>query len=353
MKTLVIEKSALKNNIAVVKSAAGHSCIYANLSCDAYGAGVVKVAELLREEGISRFAVDDVSAAVALREAGLVDEEIIMLRSLSDKKALEQLLDHNVVCTVGNLEAGVALNALATERATVAEAHLQVDCGMGFGGFPAEEPDKMFAVYQNLNNVAISGVYTQLHSDDRNKGLSDQLATFTSVVETLRAAGYETGIVHAAGSYALLHCDTSHLDAVRAGSVLLGRCAREKGDGLESVGHGEATVADIRWLPKGHTVGGKQLIALKRPTRVAVIPVGYQNGFGVMPPVNSIWEAITRYRKNRKRTVRLDGRKVRVLGAIGEMETLLDVTDVRCAEGDVVTFEIDPRFARGFEREYR
>lgn len=351
MKTLVIEKSALKNNISVIKEAAGAACVYANLSRDAYGAGAVETALFLRDEGISRFAVDDANIAAALRKAGLVEEEILMLRSISDKKELEILMEHNVVCSIGNLEAGVALNALAAERATVAEAHLQIDCGMGFGGFPAEEPEKMMNIYQNLGNVAISGVYTQIHSG--NKAINEQLSAFNEVLEQLRSAGYETGMVHAAGSYAMLHNDMSRLDAVRAGSALLGRCRREKKDGLQTVGFGEAAIADIRWLPKGHTVGGRKLKTLRRPTRVAVIPVGYHNGFGVMAPVHSLWEAIRRYFKNRKLTVRLDGRKVRVLGAIGGMETLLDVTDVKCAEGDIVRFEMNPQFARGFKRDFR
>lgn len=353
MKRLVIERSALKNNVNVVKEAVGRSYIYANLSCDAYGAGVVEMAKFLREEGIGRFAVDDPADAVALREAGLVDEEILMLRSLSDRKELEMLVEHDVVCTIGTLEAGMVLNALAAERATIAEVHLQVDCGMGFGGFPAEEPEKIFGVYRNMNNVAVSGIYTQLHSSDHVRGITEQLEAFNHVVEVLQGAGYETGTLHAAGSFALLHCDMSHLDAVRAGSILLGRCQRQKRDKLQVVGHGEAAISDVRWLPKGHTVAGRKLITLDRSTRVAVIPVGYQNGFGVMPPVYSVLDAIRRYWKNRNRSVRLGEQKVRVLGAIGEMETLLDVTDIRCAEGDMVHFEIDPRFARGFRREYR
>ena len=350
MRTLVIEKSALKNNISVIKEAAGSACIYANLSRDAYGAGAVNTALFLREEGISRFAVDDAEVAAALREAGLVEEEILMLRSVSDKEELELLMEHNVICTIGNLEAGVALNALAAERATVAEAQIQVDCGMGFGGFPAEEPEKMAAIYQNLTSVAISGVYTQIHS---GKNTEEQLAAFNAALEHLRTNGYETGVVHAAGSYALLHSEDARLEAVRAGSALLGRCRREKKDGLEVVGYGETTVAGIRWLPKGHTVGGRKLKTLRRPTKVAVIPVGYHNGFGVMPPVYSAWDALRRFFKSRKRTVELDGRKVKVLGSVGGMETLLDVTDVKCTEGDVIRFELDPQFARGFKREFR
>lgn len=354
MRTLVIERNALKNNISVIKEAAGSSYIYANLSSDAYGAGVVPVARLLREEGIGRFAVDDPAAAVALRKAGLVEEEILMLRSLSDKKELETLLDHNVVCSIGNLEAGLALNAVAAGHATVAEAHIQVDCGMGFGGFAAEEPEKIFAVFNDLQNVAVSGVYTQLRSRRvRGHGVPEQLELFAQTIEQLNAAGYETGTVHAAGSYATLHYDMSHLDAVRAGSALMGRCRRERGDGLKTVGHGEANVDAIRWLPKGHTVGVDKLLMLRKPTRVAIIPVGYQSGFGVLPPVNSLWDAIRRYLYNRHRTVRINGQKVRILGAIGGVETLLDVTQLKCSEGDVAVFDINPLFAKGFTREYR
>ena len=350
MRTLVIEKSALKNNISTIKEAVGGSYIYANLSSDAYGAGAVEVAKLLREEGIGRFAVDDTSTAVALRKAGLVEEEILMLRSLSDKRELETLLDHNVVCSIGNLEAGVALNALAADRATVAEAQIQVDCGLGFGGFAAEEPEKIFSIYESLQSVAVSGVYTQVRS---RRGVTEQLELFARTVEHLQTAGYETGTVHAAGSYALLHYDMSHLDAVRAGSALLGRCRRERGDGLQTVGHGEASVDAVRWLPKGHTVGGEKAVVLRRPTRVAVIPVGYQSGLGVLPPVSSLWDAIRRFFSNRRRTVRLNGQKVRILGAIGEVETLLDVTQMKCSEGDRAVFDINPIFAKGFRREYR
>lgn len=350
MRTLVIEKSALKNNISVIKQAVGRSYIYANLSSDAYGAGAVAVAKLLREEGVARFAVDSTATAVALRKAGLVDEEILMLRSLSDRGELETLLDHSVVCSIGNLEAGMALNALAAERATVAEAHIQVDCGMGFGGFAAEEPDKIFAIFDSLQSVAVSGVYTQLRS---RRGVTEQLELFSGTIRRLHQAGYETGTIHAAGSYALLHHDTSHLDAVRAGSALLGRCIRERSDGLQLVGFGETTVDAVRWLPKGHTVGGEKPITLRRPTRVAVIPVGYQCGLGVLPPVNTPWDALLRFFRNRRRTVRINGQRARVLGAIGVVETLVDVTQLKCSAGDRAVFDVDPMFANGFTREYR
>ena len=319
MKTLVIEREAVKNNIGVIKERAGEAVIYAVLTGDGQGAGLVELARLLREEGIGRFAVSEPAEAAALRRAGFVEEEILMLRPTVDRAELEQLIDLNVVCTVGSADTGMALNGAAEARSTVVEAHIQIDTGMGFGGFLADEPEKILSVYRNLPNVAVSGICTQLHA--RKKGGEDLAA---------------------------------RLDGVRAGSALLGRCRRVHGDGLYRVGYGEVGIEETRWLPKGHTVGSARPIVLRRPTRVAVLPVGYQNGFGVARAQGGgLGALLRRWLAARRRTVRVNGQRARILGAIGAIETVVDVTDLKCSAGDPAVFDIDPLYARGFVREYR
>ena len=132
MRKLIMEKAAIKNNLSVIKDKANGAAVYGVLTGDAGGAGIVPVANILRDEGIGRFAVSEVSEAVALRRAGFVDEEILMLRATTDRAELEQLLELNVVFTVSSVDTGLALNALAEARSTVVEAHIQVDTGMGF-----------------------------------------------------------------------------------------------------------------------------------------------------------------------------------------------------------------------------
>ena len=339
MKVLVIDKQAVKKNISVLKQRAEKAAIYAVLTGDAHGAGLVEMAKLLRDEGIVRFAVSEAEDAAALRKAGLV----------------EQLLDLNVVCTIGSADSGMVLNGVAKERSTVVEAHVQVDTGMGFGGFLTDEVDKILSVYRNLPNVAVSGVYTQIHTTGtRARDVAEQLDVFNQTVKAIQSAGFETGVVHAAGSYALMRYDFARMDAVRVGTALLGRCNRTKNDGLQKVGWGEAAVDDIHWLPKGHTVGNETMVRLRRPTRVAVLPVGYQNGFGVeRERQHGLRSVLRRWFASGRRTVRIDGQKVKVIGRVGAMETVLDVTDVRCSSGDIAQFELDPLFARGMKREYR
>ena len=267
---------------------------------------------------------------------------------------LERLVDLNVVCTISSVDTGLALNALAENRSTVAEAHIQVDTGMGFGGFLVGEPEKILLAYRSLPNVALSGIYTQIHAAPAGQEAEHQLQQFQRVLDAIHAAGFETGTVHAAGSYALMHCDLARMDAVRAGSVLLGRCRRTKDDGLSTVGHGEAGIAEMRWLPKGHTVGAEKTAVLKAPTRVAVVPVGYQHGFGVeRPRPAGLLGTLGRWRRGRRLYVRVNGQRARVIGSVGVSETLVDVTDLKCSAGDVVSFDLDPMYARGCVRQYR
>ena len=355
MRKLVIEKAAVKHNLSVIKERAAGAAIYGVLAGDGGGAGIVPMARLLRAEGIGRFAVYEVQEAKKLREAGFEDEEILMLRSTTDREELEQLVDLNVVCTISSVDTGLALNALAENRSTVACAHIQVDTGMGFGGFLVSEPEKILLAYRSLPNVALEGIYTQLHAMKTGDPESArQLEQFRQVLDTIHAAGFETGTVHAAGSFALLHNDGARLDGVRAGSAILGRCRRTKDDRLKTVGYGEAPLAEVRWLPKGHSVGTDKPILLKKPTRVAVLPVGYQNGFGVARPRETgFWALWARWRRARKRTVRVGDQRVRVIGPIGATETLLNVTNLKCSAGDLAVFDIDPIFARGFAREFR
>ena len=355
MRKLVIEKAAVRNNMSVLKDRAQGAALYGVLTGNGSGLGAVCLARLLRDNGVGRFAVGTVEEARQLRENSFEDEEILMLRSTVDREELEQLVDLNVVCTVSSVDTGLALNAVAENRSTVAEAHIQVDTGLGFGGFLAGEPEKILLAYRSLPNVALSGIYTQLHAVSlKDNEVGRQLDQFGQILDAIHQAGFETGMVHAAGSFALMHFDAARLDAVRAGSAILGRCRRTNGDGLKTVGYGQAPITEVRWLPKGHTVGAGKLVTLKRPTRVAVLPVGYQNGFGVERPRETGFFALWRkWRRQKNRTVRIGDQKARIIGSIGANETILNVTDLRCSAGDLATFDLDPLFARGMELELK
>lgn len=113
MKQLVFERAALKHNIAMIQERAGDAAIFAVLAGDGYGAGLIELAQILREEGISRFAVDEPEDVRRLRAAGFQEEPILMLRSTTDRGELESLLEQRAICTIGSYETGTALNGVA------------------------------------------------------------------------------------------------------------------------------------------------------------------------------------------------------------------------------------------------
>ena len=104
----------------------------------------------------------------------------------------------------------------------------------------------------------------------------------------------------------------------------------------------------------GSTVGGSALVKLKKATRVAVVPVGYQNGLGVERPREAgLFSFLGAWRRSRRQYLRIGEQKARVIGQPGAIETLVDVTNLKCAPGDMAVFQVDPLYARGLQRVYR
>ncbi|MFI3249554.1 MAG: alanine racemase [Eubacteriales bacterium] len=354
MNQLIIQTSKIIHNLDVVKGRVGSAVIYGSL----FGSeehSILPVARTLADNGVNRFAVRRVEDASALREAGFVEQEILMLRSVIQREEIDTLLDLQVVFTISSVDTGLALNQAAQERATVAEAHLQIDTGMGFSGFLSSEQDKILLCYRSLSSVALCGVYTRIHPTAKRSRAQRQVEDFNRIVEIIKEAGYEVGIRHAANSRSLLRYPFTHFDAVRAGSVLLGRCRKTKFDNLEVVGLGRATITESRWLPKGHTVGiGAQAVILSRPTRIGILPVGYFHGAGFAPPryttlFGLLFPWILYKRAFR---VRVGGKTAKVLGHMGKQEMAIDITNHNCSAGDDVYFDLDPQFSRAFRAVY-
>ncbi len=353
MKKLVIDSATVKENISAIKRKADSAVVIADLSCDAQGLGLLRTAALLRAEGISNFAVYEVEDAEKLRAGGFVDEHILMLRSTVDVEEIGRLADNNVTCTIGSYDAGIAVNSVAISRSTVIEVQIKVDSGTGQYGFLPSEQDKITNVFRQMPGLVVSGVYTRFSGAVAGKAAAArQLESFEKVLLKLHESGLETGIAHALDSYALFKCELDKLDAVCVGSAIAGRTAGIGQGELKPVGYIEAAIEEIDWLPAGSVVGAGKGVKLKKSTKVAVIGVGWYNGIGLGRNENGF--SFKRIIKGApKPEVKLDGKKLKLIGDIGANCILLDVTDVACCVGDKVNIECDPRFIKGIPVEYR
>jgi len=362
MKTLVVETGNLRHNASLVLKRAENTAVYGVLKGDAYGLGLIETARILRDEGITRFAVTEPEDGVRLRGEGFIDEEILMLRSTSDSGEIEQMLEHGITATVGSYDAAVALNGLAEQHGTAATAHIKIDTGMGRYGFLPNETDKVISLYKYMPNLAITGIFTHLHSAFKSeKSVRAQLYVFETVLQRLRSEGIELGTVHAAGSSALFRYDFARYDAVRVGSAFCGRLAGKQAYGLLKVGHIESQITELRWLPKGSTVGYGAVYQTRRPTKIAVIPVGYHDGYCIEKAHDSfrLRDVVLYCLINIKKLfgggrmyMRIGGEKARVLGHVGLTHTVADVTEISCGAGDTAILNVNPLYVHGMARRY-
>ncbi len=360
MKTYIVEKEAILHNLDLLKKRAAGTPIWAVLKGNGYGLGVRPMAELCLSEDIRRFAVTELSEALTIREL-CADAQILLLRPTTDPMELQQLLDLDVIATVGSTEAAAALSALAGQRGVVAEVHVKIDTGMGRYGFLPEEMEKILSVYRYHDHLAVSGIYTHFHSSfGKAKFTLAQAEAFRQVVKAIEDAGIEPGTPHCCNSHAFLRWPDLHEGGVRLGSALLGRVSFKSK--LRRVGHCETTVDELRWLPKGHSCGyGAGWIA-KKPTQIAVIPVGWYHGFTAehgndlfrfRDSLRMVLKGLKQMVLGKKLYVAINGKRCPVLGHVGMLHTVCDVTKVNCRLGDKVTVEINPTMVRGMEIRYK
>lgn len=361
MKRYMVDKSALEHNIRLLLERAGDATVWGVIKGDGYGLGIVEMARLLAAYGIDHFAVTDVAEVRALREAGFLDNPILMMEGTCDPDEINELLDHQAILSVGSWDDADQIDRQASARATIAQAHLKIDTGMGRYGFLPSQIEDLHRLYRESTNIAFTGIYTHFSRASDRKFTQTQYDAFQQVVQELQAAGFETGMVHCCNSIAFWRCPQMHCDGVRLGSAILGRVGYADRAGLKPVGYCEAAVEEVRTIPEGHAVGYGAAWVAKRETRTAVLPVGQINGFAIDRGYDT-WRlqdcmrGVARYLKamlkKKALYVTINGTKCPVLGHVGMVNMVVDVTDADCKPGDIARVEINPLLVKNLEIVY-
>jgi alanine racemase len=354
VKNLVIDLRVVRNNLRAIKDRADGCDIIADLSANAGGMGLLPVANLLRDEGVRIFSVSDPSDAALLRKNGFTKERIMMLRSTADPNEISQLLSLGVVCTAGSYDSAVAINGLAEARRITADIQVEIDTGLGRYGFKPSELDKVAAIYRYMSSLNVIGTFTTFSASWRNKKLTmAQMEKFNEALDRIIDMGLEPGVAHAVDSAALFKYNMELMDAVRVDTALSGRVPGKPIQGLSRVGYIEAGLEEVGWFPKGHTIGAERGFTTKAPTKIAILSVGYYHGFGVDRYLveRSLFDIFRNRRK--KAYARINGQRARVLGTVGLMHTMVDVTKVDCTVGDIALLDVDPCNVKGLPIGYR
>ncbi len=363
MKAYIVDSEAVRSNLRILIKRAGDAAFWAVLKGNGYGLGLVQMAALCKDEGVIRFAVTELWEANLLRSSGFVSESILMLRPTADPEELRQLLDLDVILTVSSQDDAAAISSAAAGRPSPARVHIKIDTGMGRYGFLPEETDKIVPLFEYENALHVEGIYTHLHSAFCSKKATHaQAEAFRTLLASLEERGCACGMAHMLNSAGLMRFPEYAMDGVRIGSAILGRGSARGKHGLQRVGYCEATVEELRWLPKGHTCGYGAGWKARQATRTAVLSVGWFHGFGCemgndlfrfRDCARSILHDLRNMIFGKALYVTVNGKKCRVLGHIGMLHTVVDVTKISCAVGDKAIIDINPLLLKGMEIVYR
>lgn len=345
MSRYVIDKKLLSQNISYIKEKAGVELIGV-VKGNGYGFGIKELTQILIENGIKTFAVTEVDDIEELRQVAK-EKDILVMRSTCIEDEAKIIAQNGCIATIGSSESAKVMDKVSKDLGVKTKCHLKIDTGMGRYGFMPSQVEEAIKCY-NLENLEFTGAYTHFSSAFHNSELTKvQLEMFKDTMEQIKKAGKDVGILHASNSPALLNVDGVALDSVRIGSAFTGRVITKNKTKLNRIGSLEAEVIEIKTVPKGYAIGYNGLYKTKRETKIAIVPIGHYDGFGLtkekeIADLHSVLSQLKKYLKKQQMYVRINGRMYSVIGEIGLSHTAVDITDSDVKIGDTASVDISP-----------
>src|SRR5262245_17010723 len=218
---MAMDYAALATDLAALgRRLAPATRLIASVKANAYGHGIIEVARRLAELAIDSLATGSFREALAVREAG-IETEIIMLGATLPE-GIPQLLAHGFVPTVHTMELAHAVSRAARGPARV---YVKVDCGHGRLGFPVNCAKAAVQAIAQLPGVRVEGIYTHPPFSDA-QGLAwarEGLARFDALLSALARGGLSIPVSQARASAAILTNLTDTCTAVCPGGLLYGK----------------------------------------------------------------------------------------------------------------------------------
>ncbi|MBU1880012.1 MAG: alanine racemase, partial [Chloroflexi bacterium] len=317
-----VDLEAIAHNCERIKDIVGPDVVVmAVLKANAYGHGLAPVARTVLRHGATVLGVAALNEAEALRQADIAAP--IMILGYTPAWQARTVARLGLTVAVYSLDVAHALSRAGTALHRPVKAHVKVDSGMGRLGLLSDQVLDFLQAISDLPGLDVEGIFTHFATADEAAEAGDQvhlhrqLDTFQKVLRQARAAGFIFRHVHAANSAATLTLPESHFTMVRPGIALYGlhpsdvvRCPPDFRPALSF----KTRVAQVKELPPGHCVSYGCIYWTDRPTTVAVLPVGYADGFRRAP---AHWGQVL-----------IRGKRVPIIGRVCMDQCMVDVTDV-------------------------
>ena len=294
------------------------------VKADAYGAGALEVAKVLQEHHVDYLAVAVADEGVALRNAGITSNIIVMNPEMSSLRLLFQYHLEPEVYSFRLLEA--LLSAAAQEGIAGFPVHLKLDTGMHRMGFsPTADMPRLLQLLTGQSALLPRSVFSHfVGSDDDSfdEFSARQYSLFSLGANALQKAFSHPILRHICNSAAIEHFPDWQMDMVRLGLGLYGINSRNN-QPIHNVSTLKTTILQIHQVPAGDSIGYGRHTFVERDSRIASIPIGYADG-------------LNRHLGNRHGYCMVAGHKAPYMGNICMDVCMIDVTGIPCKEGDQV-----------------
>jgi alanine racemase len=283
---------------------------------EAYGHGALDVARIALEEGAWGFGLSTLEEAMALREAGVAAP--LLLLGERQEAELSWCVEHDLTVCLNESNTARALARAAAARGKRVPVHLKINTGMSRYGVRWDEALPLIEQVCAEKSLLLEGVMTHFaQSDETDKTFANlQVSRFDEVLRSLAERGIRVNYQHLCNSGGFLDLPHAHRDLVRIGILMYGIfpstvCRRIPG--IEPVLSVKARVASIQNLKAGEVVGYGMRYTAPGPRRIAVLPIGYGDGF---PRVRILGAAL------------LHGKRAPLIGGIAMDALMVDVTEI-------------------------
>jgi alanine racemase len=258
---------------------------------NAYGHGAAPMVRLL--ESADWLAVNSLEEGLEIRALG--QKRPVLVLGHVPLSALGEAVAHDLDLTLYNLESLEVLSRLDRERlgGRPIRVHLKVETGTGRQGVLPGELEGFARRLQALHGAELVGVSTHFANieDTLNHGYAErQIARFQEARNLLKGLGLQPPLVHTACTAAGILFPETHHNLVRAGIGVYGLWPSRETYLSALQGHRpvpqlkpvlswKTRIAQLKTLPEGSFVGYGCTFKTTRATRLAVLPVGYADGY--------------------------------------------------------------------------
>lgn len=278
-----INLDALRQNTAALKRLMGRDTLMmCVVKADAYGHGAVRCAKAMLRSGADQFAVATVAEGVELRESGI--REPIAILSEPPVETVQTIVDHDLSPAVFNQSFALALGECAAAAGKVATYHLAIDTGMTRIGINWRDALELRRSIDFHRGIECAGTFTHFATADvpRDWDFEMQVRRFFDAVDSIDAAGLNTGLVHCANTPATMMHPRVHMDMCRAGIGLYGLYPSpetRKVAQLTPVMSVRGRITRVERPEVGMGVSYGLTYRVPRPNiQICTVPIGYADG---------------------------------------------------------------------------